>query len=190
MANNKIIYDGNILIDLTNDDVVESDVALGKQFHKRDGTIAEGTSTLDADTSDANAIAGEILVTKTAYVNGVKVTGTMPNIGAVTGTINTVTGTYTPPAGYHDGGGSVAIDSTEQAKIIASNIREGVEILGVTGTMTGTEAVTAETRTVTPSSTAQTITPGTGYNYLAQVTVAAIPYSETSNAYGTTVTIG
>ena len=190
MAINKIIYDGDTLIDLTNDDVVEADVALGKQFHKRDGTIAEGTSTLDADTSDANAIAGEILVTKTAYVNGVKVTGTMPNIGAVTGTISTVAGIYTPPAGYHDGGGSVSIDSIEQAKIIATNIREGVEILGVTGTMTGTEAVTAETRNVTPSSTTQTITPGTGYNYLAQVTVAAIPYSETSNSYGTTVTIG
>lgn len=114
----------------------------------------------------------------------------MPNIGAVSGTISTVAGIYTPPAGYHDGSGSVAIASAEQAKIIASNIREGVEILGVTGTMTGTESVTAETRTVTPSSIAQTITPGTGFNYLAQVTVAAIPYSETSNSYGTTVTIG
>ena len=59
--------------------------------------------------------------------------------------------------------------------------------------MTGTEDVTAETRNVTPYTTAQTITPDTsqGYNYLAQVNVAAISYTETDNAAGgKTVTIG
>lgn len=191
MAINKIIYGGTTLIDLTSDDITESDVAYGKQFHKRDGTITEGTSTKDADTSDANALAGEILSTKTAYVGGSKITGSMPNIGAVSGTINTVSGSYVPPAGYHDGGGSVTIDSTEQAKIIASNIREGVEILGVTGTLTPETPINIEqNKNVTPSSTSQTITPSSNYDYLAQVTVAAIPYSETSNSYGTTVTIG
>ena len=114
----------------------------------------------------------------------------MPNRGAVTGTISTVSGTYTIQNGYHDGSGTVGISSTEQAKIIAENIRQGVEILGVTGTMSGSEDVNAQTKTVTPSTTSQTVTPDTGYNYLSQVTVDAIPYTETDNAAGgKTVTI-
>ena len=57
--------------------------------------------------------------------------------------------------------------------------------------MTGTEDVTAESPTVTPSASQQVVTPGTGYNYLAQVTVNAIPYVEAANsAGGLTVTIG
>ena len=85
----------------------------------------------------------------------------------------------------------MAISAQEQAKIIESNIREGITILGVTGTMSGTENVTAQSASVTPGTTQQVITPGEGYNYLSQVTVAAIPYSEAPNAAGgTTVTIG
>ena len=64
-------------------------------------------------------------------------------------------------------------------------------MLGVEGTMSGTEDVNAETVNVTPSASAQTITPSTGYNYIAQVNVAAIPYVEADNAAGgVTVTIG
>lgn len=50
----------------------------------------------------------------------------MKNNGAVKGTISTVAGEYTVPQGYHDGSGKVSIDATEQAKLIATNIREGV----------------------------------------------------------------
>ena len=78
----------------------------------------------------------------------------------------------------------MSISSTEQAKIIATNIREGVQILGVTGTMSGQEDVHAEAPTVTPTVAGFTVTPSTGYNYLSQVTVAAIPYSETDNSAG------
>lgn len=63
----------------------------------------------------------------------------MPNRGAVTGTISTKAQQYTIAQGYHDGSGKVSISSTEQAKIIATNIRQGVTILGVEGTMSGTE---------------------------------------------------
>ena len=176
-------------IDLTSDTVEASKLSYGYTAHDRAGDIITGTNTFDADTSDATATASEILATKTAYVNGSKITGTMPNRGAVSGTISTVAQSYSIAEGYHDGSGTVEIDSTEQAKIIASNIKDGVQILGVTGTYTG-EGVTAQAKTATPYTTSQVITPDVGYDYLSQVTVNAIYYNETANAYGTTVTIG
>lgn len=190
MAYNKIIYGGNTLIDLTADTVDEDKLLSGFTAHDKSGEVITGTCTFDSDTQDATATVAEILATKTAYVRGAKLTGTMPNNGAVTGTIATKAAEYTVPQGYHDGSGKVSISSTEQAKIIATNIKSGVSILGVTGSYSG-EAVTAQAKTATPATTAQTILPDTGYDYLSQVTVAAIPYVETQNAAGgVTVTIG
>lgn len=114
----------------------------------------------------------------------------MPNRGGASGTISTVDGTYSIQQGYHDGSGSVSIDSTEQAKIIAGNIKSGVEILGVTGTYEG-EGGTYQTKTATPYTTQQVILPDSGYDGLTQVTVEAIAYEETDNAAGgKTATIG
>ena len=114
----------------------------------------------------------------------------MVNNGGVTGTITTKAQEYTIPTGYHDGSGKVSIAITEQNKIIASNIKSGVVILGVEGTYTG-EAISAQSKTATPTTSSQTILPDTGYDYLSQVTVNAIPYTETLNsAGGYTVTIG
>ena len=186
----KVVYGGKTLIDLTADTVTADKVLSGYTTHGKDGAAITGTCTFDADTGDATAAVAEILTGKTAYVNGVKLTGTMKNNGAVAGTISTKAGVYTIPIGYHDGAGKVSINTTEQAKIIAGNIRSGVTILGVTGTMSGSEDVKAQAKTATPATTAQTILPDTGYNYLSQVTVAAIPYVESDNsAGGVTVTI-
>lgn len=192
MAKNKIIYGGTTLIDMTDATLGQNDgaqILSGQTAYGKDGEKITGTCTYNADTSDADASASEILLSKTAYVNGNKLTGTMPNNGAVSGVIDDVSDTYTIPAGYHDGSGTVEIDSTETAKIIPSNIKEGVEILGVTGTYTG-EGVSAQAKTATPYTTQQVILPDTGYDYLSQVTVEAIYYNESANAYGTTVTIG
>jgi uncharacterized membrane-anchored protein YitT (DUF2179 family) len=63
----------------------------------------------------------------------------MPNNNAMTGTISTKAGTVTIPKGYHNGNGKVSISSSEQEKIIASNIKSGTTILGVTGSYTGPE---------------------------------------------------
>lgn len=189
MAKNKIIYGGTVLVDMTTDTATAAQILDGYTAHINTGEQVEGTCTYDADTSDATAQKAEILLNKTAYVNGTKLTGSMPNNGAVSGTISTKAGTYTVPIGYHDGSGTVGISSTEQAKIVASNIKSGVNILGVTGSYSG-EGATAQAKKATPSTASQVILPDEGYDYLSQVTVAAIPYVETANAYGTTVTIG
>lgn len=191
MATSKVIYGGRTLIDLTSDTVKADKLLVGYKAHGADGEIINGSCTFDADTQDATATDAEILNGKTAYNKGNKVTGTMKNNGAVSGKISTKTGKYTVPQGYHDGSGTVEIDSTEQAKLTPANIREGVTVLGVTGTMSPSEGEKAQEKTVTPSTEAQTVVPDSGYTCLSSVTVNAIPYSESDNsAGGKTVTIG
>lgn len=194
MANaniNKVIYGGETLIDLTGDTVSVDKLLSGITAHDKSGAKITGTCTFDVDSQDATAEVAEIMSGKTAYARGSKLTGTMKNNGAVKGVISAVAGEYTVPQGYHDGAGKVAIDATEQAKIIPTNIREGITILGVEGAMSGSEDMKPQAKTVTPSKVEQTILPDEAYNCLSQVTVKAIPYVETDNsAGGKTVTIG
>ena len=166
MAINKVIYGGETLIDLTGDTVTADKILSGFTAHDKG---------------------------KTAYVRGQKLTGTMKNNGAVTGTISSKDEEYTIPQGHHDGSGKVGISAAEKEKIIPDNIREGITLLGVEGSMSGTEDAKPQAKTVTPSTKEQTVLPNSeeGYNYLSQVTVKAIPYNESENpAGGTTVTIG
>lgn len=183
MAINKVIYGGNTLIDLTGDNITAADLLYGKTAHDKSGASITGTCTFDSDTSEDTAVVAEILSGKTAHARGTALEGTMPNNGSVTGTITTKEGQYTIPQGYHDGSGKVSISSTEQGKIIASNIKSGISILGVTGSYSG-EAVTAQAKTVNPLTTQQVITPDAQYDYLSQVTINAISYVETDNSAG------
>lgn len=191
MAISKVIYGGETLIDLTADSVKADKLLKGYTAHGADGEIINGSCTYDANTQDATATEAEILSGKTAYNKGNKVTGTMKNNGSYNSAIETVKTAIKIPQGYHDGSGNVMISASEQAKIIPSNIRDGVTILGVEGTMSGSEDVKAQSKSVTPSIQGETVLPDTGYTHLTQVTVAPIPYNETDNsAGGTTVTIG
>lgn len=187
---NKIIYGGKVLIDLTGDTVAPGKLLHGFTAHDKSGATITGECTFDSDTSDATATADEILKGKTAYVAGAKVTGAMPNNGASVLEIAAVSDELKIPVGYHDGSGVAKIADEEKAKLLAKNIRENVTILGVKGTMSSSEGMKPQAKSVTPSTNAQTIMPDAGFNCLSQVTVAAIPYAEAQNASGgLTVTI-
>ena len=186
---NKLVVGNETKFDLTSDTVATDKLLKNITAHDKSGAPITGTCTYDADTQDATAAVAEILEGKTAYARGAKLTGTMPNKGAVSGTIATKDA-YTIPMGFHDGSGTVSIDATESAKIVAGNIKSGVTILGVEGTFAG-ETVTAQTKSVTPTMSVQTVLPDEGYDYLSQVEVAAIPVNYSDNAAGgQTVTIG
>lgn len=187
----KVVLGSETLIDLTGDTVTAENLKSGVTAHGKDGSPIVGTNTYDVDSTDATVSESEILIGKTAYARGTMLTGTMPNNEGVEGKITTVSQVYSVPLGYHDGSGTVQIDETEQAKIIADNIKEGVEILGVTGTLAPKTDVTAQKKNATPTFSVQNILPDEGTDYLSEVEIAAIPVTETLNGSGGyTVTIG
>ena len=195
MANqyvNKVVINGVTKIDLTADTVSAATLLSGTTAHDRSGASIVGSMpSVATATSDATATASDILSGATAYVAGAKVTGQMPNIGEQVITIDDVSDSITISAGYHDGSGSASLDSTEAAKIIPSNIKSGVSILGITGDYTGSENVRLQSKSATPSFASQTITADQGYTGLSQVTVAAIPVTYSDNAQGgQTCTVG
>lgn len=70
------------------------------------------------DVSNVDAVAGDVLAGKTIVTaNGTEVVGTMVNRGAVSKTLDATTGnqSYTVPAGYHNGNGTVAITLEEKS---------------------------------------------------------------------------
>ena len=181
---NKVVYGNRTLIDLTSDTVTQDKILSGFTAHDKSGAIITGNCDFDVNSTDATVAVAEILDGKTAYARGAKLVGTMPNKGAVNGTITTKAEQFTIPTGFHDGSGKVGIDETEQAKIIEANIKEGVTILGVTGTLAPASGVKAQSKTITPSTSEISVLPDEGYDYLATVTVSAIPTSESDNSAG------
>ena len=187
---NKLVVGNDVKFDLTGDTVAPNTLLTGATAHDKSGAQITGTCTYDSDTSDATVAVAEILKDKTAYARGAKIVGTMPNNGAKNYTISNLND-QTISLGFYDGSGKISIDSAEKAKIIPANIKNGVSILGVQGTMTGQEDLQVQSKTVAPTFAAQTILPDEGYDYLSQVVVSAIPMTESENtAGGLTLTIG
>ena len=86
------------------------------------------------DTASANITSSDVLTGKTGFGSSGEVSGGMANNGSTSGTISTKAGSVSIPSGYTSGG-TVTISSTEQNKIIAGNIKSGVTILGVSGSL-------------------------------------------------------
>ncbi len=190
LYNNKVVYGGKVLMDLTADTVEADKLLSGLTAHDKSGAPIVGTCTFDSDTSDATVAVSEMLVGQTAYARGAKIEGTMVDNGAFDEEITTVDGDVVIPVGYHDGSGKVAISAADKEKLVPRNILSGIEILGVVGTSEPSSSVTSQAKSVTPTTEEQVVVPDAEMDYLTQVTVAAIPYTEAENAAGgTTVTI-
>lgn len=195
MGKSKVIYNGQTLIDLTGDDVKAEKLLKGIKAHDSNGDPITGTCEYDVDSSEVTAIAAEILKGKTAAVKGDIVEGTMPNNGAISGDISTKDGEYTVPQGYHDGSGKVKINSSAISELKPENIREGRTVLGVVGTMTGSEAEKPQPQITVdaPLDEDLIVSPDDGYTCLTEVVVKKVPYEEidnTADGKGITVRIG
>lgn len=180
---NKVIVGTEVKLDLTADDITPDKLAKGIKAHDKSGAPIVGTSTYDSDTSEDTAVAAEILLGKTAHAKGARIVGTMPNNEGRMLDITDKAGAAIP-MGFHDGSGKAKIADTEAAKLIPGNIRKGVTLLGVEGTMSGSEGVKPQAKTVTPTFSRQEVLPDGTYNCLSSVTVEPIPISYTDNAQG------
>ena len=190
---NKVIFGGDVIMDISSDTVAANKLLSGITAHDKSGAPITGECTYDSDTTDADATTDEILSGKYAYVNKAKIQGTMTNQGEKHYTLSARDSEVSIPAGYHDGSGGIGLASADKAALIAGNLRQGVTVLGVEGTMSNMEGVKATSASVTPYTTSQTIVPTDlgDYNSITQISIAAIAKTEVDNqAGGKTVTIG
>lgn len=133
------------------------------------------------ETSDANAVSGDMLSGKSGYVNGSKIIGAIPSKTSATYTPGTSNQTIFAGQ-YLSGTQTIAGD----ADLVAGNIKSGVNIFGVTGTW-GIQAGT--TVALTKASIACYYVIGTTWKQLLAYTVAQggiyrIRYSVASNSSG------
>lgn len=193
MANeftNKVtLATGEVVIDLTQDDVKPEHVQDGIYFHDKTGERKTGTNKKTVDASNATAEAAEVLIGKTFGKGSEMQTGTMPDNSGTDVEITNTAGTKIP-MGFSDGSSFAKISDEEIAKLIPQNIKEGVNILGVKGEF-GPDDISAQSKEVTPSFEEQNVVPDPEFSFLSSVKVNAINVVRTDNdAGGVTVTIG
>lgn len=145
---------------------------------------------------DVGAADGQILDGYQAYDDaGNQLTGTMPNNGAVSSTISTQGGTYTIPAGYHNGSGVITASLTTTSRTAGAGsvtLTKGAGSVSVTGTnITITESasqpssgyyITAQGSGTVSGKGKGTVSTGTGYITSGSTTSnESASSSETSN---------
>lgn len=153
------------------------------------GEYAETRIIGDVDTTTTTSInvtaRPEYVLAGKTFVDasGTAAVGTMINNGTVDISISSKDDEYTINEGYHNGNGKVSILPTERAKLLSTNIKQGVTILGVAGSFSGSGDITLQSKTVTPTKSQQNVIPDTGYDALSMVTVEAIPsaYANVTN---------
>lgn len=106
-----------------------------------------------------------------AAVNG------LADNGAVNQKLTALASSYTVPAGYHNGGGTVSID-TEEKVISANGEYSPTQGKVISKVIVNVEnAPNLQEKSVTPTKAAQSVMPDEGYDGLSSVTVGAIPDS-------------
>ena len=180
---------GKVQGTMPNNGAVQQTLQAGGQYtipaghHNGQGTV---TAQSLADQTTGTATAPDILDGKTAWVNGAQVTGSMPDNGAVTKEM-TAGETYTIPAGYHNGSGTVTaptVASETPGTAVAGDIRQGktawVDGEQLTGTVPDVEAATP-TISVSPEGLITAQTEQTA-GYVAEATKAASQQLQTLGA--------
>lgn len=131
-----------------------SDLMLGKELINGDGDIVVGTY-VPLSTDDATATSEDIVDGKTAYVKGQKVTGTNP---------------------YDKSTTDEKVDTQTSLIEQIKTALEGKSAGGNGGgSGSGTTTPKLQVKSVTPTKSAQSVTPDSGYDGLSEVNVSAIP---------------